>query len=302
MVGHSRAGQIALKDDAARGAQDPLQPQRHAKKAGKRNVSQSRENLELSKLLAERDKIALEASQLQGAALRSDELRAKKEDEAAKRLFELRKLRHEAKNARWSPYFEFGKVFVSALAIAASIYGAGLSIAAQQNKDRAAEISQQLLKFNENILDKKDANKQRQAISAVRSLGAHAIPSLITNLDLGYSELILAALRTAILRLNEDQGLRPAISQEILSAVHYVAIRRLADDQEIDIDNLERYVQLWRDCLRYYETIQPLEFESASLQGRLLANELSKEIRLTVKNDKKADEYVKKVSQLHVRN
>ena len=236
--------------------------------------------LDLQKLRRQ-DVYEEEKNELELKKLRRDETNG-----AEKSALELQKLRDEAKNAHGSRTFEFLKVAVPALAIAGSLYASAINIGYQQSKDRATEISAQLVQFNDKIIDKGNRNKQRNAIATVRSLGVHAIPSLVANFDLDYSAEILAALKAAILQLNENPDLQAPISQELLSAIKYVVVRGLprdqkadvARDQKIDVDGVQQYVELWLDCLRAYRVTQADGFAAAQERGHKLADELTNEV------------------------
>ena len=139
----SRVGQFAMTGAViSPRVLDPLHPRQRFEALSSAEVSESRDALELAKLSAERDKIKLELTQLPESALSPDEQRARKEwdkekstleltklrrddaNEQQEKILELQKLHDEAKNARLSPYFEFCKAVVPAIAIAGTIYAA----------------------------------------------------------------------------------------------------------------------------------------------------------------------------------
>ena len=183
-------------------------------------------------------------------------------------------------------WFELGKVFVPALAIAASIYLGTLNIGAQQEKDRKSaaeqrdkdrrvEVSQHLTHFQNQITamvegtDKSrtwDVAKQRNAIAVIRNLRGSAVPSLLANLEINHDPQILQAAKVAILELNEDDELRDMIAKELLTSVKYAAIR-------VDFPALDEYVPLWRDCLDQYRKVDGSFFRQSALKGNELADE-----------------------------
>jgi hypothetical protein len=276
---------------------------------------------ELARASAERDKLKLELSQLKGGSLGRDELRAKKENEAETRIRELQKLCHEAKNARWSPYFELGKVVVPALAIAVSIYSSAQSIGYQQqkdreaaqyqqqkdreaaqyqrNRDRAVEVSQQLVHFQNQITAtiatketiKPDILKQRNAIAAVRSLGKDAVPSLLANLDLNHHPEIFDALRSAIQELNEDATLREMILRELLSSMKNAA-------SQLNLPRLERYLVLWHAYLRRCQEVDSAMFEQATSKGNQLALDLKQQVQSKKLDQEDMKDLAKAIEQL----
>ena len=252
----------------------------------------TRDALEVAKVSAERDKLRIELAQLRGGALRRDELRAKKEDEAQRRSLELQKLRRESKNARWSPYFEFLKAVVPALAIAVSITVAAWNISAQRDRDREAAqvqrerdreaaqlqrdrdrsvaVSQQLARFQAQMAEK-DSAKQRFAIAEVRSARQDAIPSLLANLDVDHPNDILTTLSIAILDFNEDQELRPVVMRGLLSWMKNVALRP-------NLPHFQRYIFLWQQCLDQYEKDNAELFKEAAAEGTRLAQYLRQHV------------------------
>jgi hypothetical protein len=96
--------------------------------------------------------------------------------------------------------------------------------------------------------------------------------------------------------------LRLAISQELLSAVKDVTVRRLGKDQDLDVDNLRQYIEIWRECIRRYETSLPTMFQAALRQGSALADELTREVRSNVKEAEKADKFIALINQLRVKS
>jgi hypothetical protein len=259
----------------------------------------SREQAELEKVSAEKEKAKLELAQLRGKVLDDGELQAQKRDETKKRTLELAKLRRDADNAWWSPWFELGKVFVPALAIATSIYLGTLNIGQQQqrdkkaaddqrNKDRRVEVAQHLAHFQNQItatveaIDKSrqpDVGKQRNAVAVVRSLRGDAIPSLLANLDLNHDQQVLQALNVALLELNEDRDLRFVVRKELLSSVKYAAIR-------IDFHSLDRYIELWRDCINQYRKVDDNFVRESILFASRLAEEMKAQAQQKSINDK----------------
>ncbi len=284
---------IAMADTATMGVGVPSRFDPPAQPAGS-PVSLLREEVELSKLSIERDKLKLELTQLEGGALSAAQLKERVKNDRKKSALELRrlqrenreagekgrlelrKLRSEARNTSWSQWFELGKVCVPAISILASVWVAFNSIHYQRDKDRSVEVSQQLVHFQDRITatssdNQPDRIKQRNAIAAVRSLGKDAIPSLLANMDLGHGEEIWPALEAAILELNEQTSLREQIRRQVLSSIKYVALRP-------NIPHLKRHVALWRECLRQYETDDKLFFAHAKKLAENLADYLHQQI------------------------
>jgi hypothetical protein len=256
----------------------------------------AREQVEFDKLSDERNKLSLELTQLKGKELQAHELQSQKSDEIQKRTLELAKLKSEARNARLSQRFETARVAVSTLTIAGSIIIAGMNIAAQQNKDRASDISKQLVEFNEKITDT-NVNKQINAISAVRSLREHAIPSLVTNLDLNHGQIVFGALKTAVLRLNENPDLRRSISNELLVSIKYITLRQLGNE-DVNAPSVKRNVDLWSDCMR--QASASAERSAMIAEGKKLGEELTQEMKAKVKDKTKLDGYLNAVQGLLV--
>jgi hypothetical protein len=247
--------------------------------SGNGHTSASREALELSKLSAEREKIELEVAQLREGALDVAELRRKIEIEKEKNELELQKLRNDVGDARWSRYFEFAKAFVPAGTIIASVWVAANSLQYQRDKDRSVEVSQQLVHFQNQITathdktNEPDLAKQRNAIAAILSLGEHAIPSLLANLDLDHDTAILGPLHQAILAFNEDPTLRQKILTELMNSIKIAALQP-------DLSHLERYIGLWRDCVRQYKRDKDNKMvRQATSLGNQLATDLKQEFR-----------------------
>jgi hypothetical protein len=239
----------------------------------------SREALELSKLAAEREKIEFELAQLRDGALDVAELRRKITVEKEKNDLELQKLRSEVADARWSQYFEFAKAFVPAGTIIASIWVAGTSIQYQRDKDRSVEVSQQLVHFQNQITathnetKEPDLAKRRNAIAAILPLRKDAIPSLFVNLDLDHDTAILKPLHQAILNLNNDPTLRQTVLNELMNSIKHAALWPY-------LTNLDRYIALWHDCLRQYESGKDKTmFRQATSLGNQLVADLTKEFR-----------------------
>jgi predicted nucleic acid-binding Zn-ribbon protein len=219
------------------------------------HISASREALELSKLSAEREKIEPEVAQLRDGTPDAAELRRKIEMEREKNELELQKLRDDVANARGSRYFEFAKAFVPAGTIIASVWVAAYNLQYQRDKDRSVDVSQQLVHFQNQITatndktNEPDVVKQRNAIAAILGLREHAIPSLLANLDLDHDVATLGPLHQAVLALNEDRTLRQTILNQLMNSIRYAALRP-------HLKHLERYIALWRDCVRQYERIK----------------------------------------------
>jgi hypothetical protein len=257
--------------------------------------------LELSKLSAERQKIELEVAQLREGALDVAELRRKTEIEREKNELELQKLRNDVGDARWSRYFEFAKAFVPAGTIIASVLVAANSLQYQRNKDRSVEVSQQLVHFQNQITathetsDKTfepDLAKQRNAIAAILSLGEHAIPSLLANLDLDHDTAILGALHQAILALNEEPTLRQKILNGLMTSIKYAALQP-------DFSSLERYIKLWRDCVRQYERDKDNKMvRQATSLGNQIATDLKHEFQSTDWEKETIDQMTSAVNKL----
>ena len=250
-----------------------------ADSSGNGHTSASREALELSKLSAEREKIELEVAQLREGAVDAAELRRKTEIEREKNELELQKLRDDVGNARRARYFEFAKAFVPAGTIIASVWVAANSIQYQRDKDRSVEVSQQLVHFQNQITathdktNEPDLAKQRNAIAAILGLRKDAIPSLLANLDLDHDTATLTPLHQAVLALNEDAILRQAILNELMNSIRYAALRP-------HLKHLERYIALWRDCVRQYERAKDTKMvRQATSSGNQLAVELKQEMR-----------------------
>jgi len=269
------AGPIALSQTQQHG--DPSAPSSN----GQISPSGSKAALELSKLSAEREKIELEVAQMRDGALSAVDLREKLENEKEKSGLELRRLRNEVGNAKYSQYLELIKAFVPAGTIIASIWVAGYSLNYQRERDRSVEVSQQLLHFQDHIAatltrnDKStapDVAKQRNAIAAIRSLRKDAIPSLLANLDLDHEEQIKAALSSAILELNDNPSLRQTILRELASSIKYAALQG-------NLPHLASYLALWRDCLREYERNDRKMLRHATALGNQLVADLRPEIR-----------------------
>jgi hypothetical protein len=247
--------------------------------SGHGRTSASGEALELSKLSAEREKIEPEVAQLREGAADAAELRRKLEIEKEKNELELQKLRNDVGNARRSRSFEFAKAFVPAGTIIASVWVAAYNIQYQRGKDRSVEVSQQLVHFQNQITathdktNEPDLAKQRNAIAAILSLGEHAIPSLLANLDLDHDDAILGPLHQAILALNQERTLRQAILTELMNSIRYPALKPA-------LPNLERYVALWQDCVRQYESDKDTKMvRQAMSSGNQLAMDLKQEMR-----------------------
>jgi hypothetical protein len=255
-------------------------------------VTEPKESIELSKLVAERDKLVLEVEQLRAAALTRDELQTKYKNEtkrAALDLKELRrkaasaretgeleltKLRNDSRDAKWSQYFEFGKVLVPAISIFVTGMLAVNSLGYQREKDRVVDISKQLEGFQNQIVAN-DSLKQRNAIAAIRSLRGNAVPSLLANLDLDHDAEILNALHFAVLQLNEDATLRELILRELLASIKDVTLRH-------DIPHLrDVYLKLWEACLSQYKSDAKI-LSQAHSSGDRLADELSHHIQVTI--------------------
>jgi hypothetical protein len=269
--------------------------------AGNGHISASREALELSKLSAEREKIELEIAQLREGALDVAGLRQKIEIEKKKNELELQKLRNDVGDARWSRYFEFAKAFVPAGTIIASVWVAANSVQYQRDKDRSVEVSQQLVHFQNQITathdktNEPDLAKQRNAIAAILGLHEHAIPSLLTNLDLDHDTAILVPLHYAILTLNEDRTLRQTILTELMNSIRYAALRP-------HLKHLERYVALWHDCLRQYERDKDTKMvRQAMSSGNQLAMDLKQEIRSKNWQKETTDQMTSAISKLETR-
>jgi hypothetical protein len=241
-------------------------------------ASTSREALELSKLSAEREKIELEVAQMRDSALNSDDLRGKIKNEKERNELELQKLQNELGTATRSQYFEFAKAFLPAGTIVASIWVAANSINYQRDKDRSVEVSQQLVHFQNQITATQnqttapDLFKQRNAIAAIRSLRKDAVPSLLANLDLDHDISVLMALHGAILELNEDPPLQQLILSELGNSIKYSALRP-------NLPHLERYLTLWRDCLRQYARDDKKMLRQAASLGNQLFLDLKREMQ-----------------------
>jgi hypothetical protein len=280
--------------DAIDLSETPLRPD----PSGNGQTSASREALELSKLSAERQKIELEVAQLREGALDVAELRRKIEIEKEKNELELQKLRNDVGDARWSRYFEFAKAFVPAGTIIASVWVAANSIQYQRDKDRSVEVSQQLVHFQNQITathdktNEPDLAKQRNSIAAILSLREHAIPSLLANLDLDHDTAILGALHQAILALNEEPTLRQKILNELMTSIKYAALQP-------DFSPLERYIKLWRDCVRQYERDKDNKMvRQATSLGNQLATDLKHEFQSTDWEKETIDQMTSAVNKL----
>ena len=233
-------------------------------------VSKTVENASFDQAALERRKLEAETEK---SELERDQLRAEYHDENAMRNKVVRqeadKLRLDIQNARLSPLLEIAKAIIPAVSIIVSIYLAGKSLEYQRDKDQAAAISQQLASFNKEMMPSKDAPagselkalfdeprhkaQQKVAIAALRSLGKHAIPSLVANLSIEeYSTDAHSSLQTAILELYAIAELRPAILQELVSSIRSAARRKSASSNELD-PALARYLKLTRECLRQIE-------------------------------------------------
>lgn len=249
------------------------------------SMTLAKDAVEFSKLVTERDKLAFELEQIKAGARTPLSLRAKSDIDEKKEQAELEKLLFEARNAKWSNYFELAKATVPAIGIGVSILIAGLNIAYQQNKDRTSEISEQLSKFNDKIANKdKDPFVQKNAISGITSLKEHSIPSLLTNLDLNHTSDIHAAVEAALLRLNEDTAIQRTLATELLSSIKYVTIRRLGA-HDVDRMPLERYLDLWAECMRFYKTQSPALYRELLNQGADLASDLERRVRNSLPAD-----------------
>ena len=238
----------------------------------------SRSKMEFDKLSAEREKTNLESSKLRAELLALTDQQEKAQAEKSKLRVEIQKLRDDIKYAGFSRLINLAQATVPAISIFASVLVAANSLEYQRQKDRSAEIAQQLFQFNGQIVDPTAKFKQRNAIAAVLSLREHSIPSLLANLEFEYPLDVQAALEVAILQLNEDQALRPIILDQLLTSIRSVTLRRLVRDNDIDIPNLTRYLRLWRECMLQVKNHDIELYELKSASANTLAEYLKAQI------------------------
>jgi hypothetical protein len=83
----------------------------------------------------------------------------------------------------------------------------------------------------------------------------------------------LKPLHQAILNFNNDPTLRQTVLDELMNSIKHAALWP-------HLTNLDRYIALWHDCLRQYESGKDKTmFRQATSLGNQLVADLTKEFR-----------------------
>lgn len=220
-------------------------------------IRRAKERQDLRKAEADADKSERERDRLVAEA---EELSARRRKAAT----EQAKLDLDARNARWSPWFETAKAIVPALSIVASVLLAMATLDAQHVKDsrqrdleQAIAVTKQVSEFNVQMSNP-DGKVKQIAVGAVRSLGGHAVPTLLANLDVDQATQVHSAIAAAVADISTDPKVREQVLAALLDSIKSVSLRRLGRDKSVDSPNLARYLILWNEAIGRFKEVDPI--------------------------------------------